>query len=874
MARNKSDDKPFLKYYKLSQITAKVIKAWILIFLFIMVARMVLIELISKAIHFIKNAVTSNPDGYLKDLFPKASQWGTKFDERFLFDMDIFLKNSIIITVVLLVVYVLFIMLRHRNGEQAPFLNDIEARKVKRVIITATEATYRKTYKDENKKERKYKKSTVRANRQIRKCRVEIHTFNKYNATGMPPIKTYNVSFKKLNRKSDNSVMINKIKDIHQELNSEIDASFGEPDGYRGEYTSSAEKQLEKPKESVIVKIRRNLKNKHQEINEEKGIKYTYPLTLYENKTREIEGQRQKAEQYAEVTKTAIDMHLSAKKVFADKSEMYVINTSVEYWYTLPPNNTKMPNLEELQTTLDSALDIEGVNIKQSGRSIIMTVPLPKSRQVPIDVKTMVEKVYADNKRTNPTNAIFGVKTDGTIINAPISTFPHALITGTTGAGKSVFINGTLTSVMLISDPSEVVFIIIDPKGNEFGNYKGLPHMMTDPIIDLSESSTALEYLATEMNYRYQLFQKYGGKKDLEAFNKAIDEGEIKGEKKLPYIILMIDELANLMKNYKDEVESSIKDLGGMARAAGVHMILSTQTPRKEYVDGAIKANVATKFALKSANSTESLVTLGETGAEKLRKGGDFYASIEGEQIQRGQAPFIQEHEIQSIFSYLRENYPEPNLIDINDALEETKLKYKKTLAENKGENPDEVTMEDVKEEEKKSSIMKPNAKRSSRSEEERRKAREQHEKTMAQIEKNKESGSEGSKTISIDTSKFSFAERNKRRKEKGLEEAKPKSGVIPASSSKNKRSHTSTKTTQSEVTTSTNDTERIKEPNKSEVKTTQSKIETKERQETRQENVHKAKRKPTNTRDSVKARAKKKKRPTTGGGSPLARKR
>ena len=88
MARNKSDDKPFLKYYKVSQITAKVIKAWILIFLFIMVVRMVLIELISKAIHFIKNAVTSNPDGYLKDLFPKANSWGTEFDERFLFDID------------------------------------------------------------------------------------------------------------------------------------------------------------------------------------------------------------------------------------------------------------------------------------------------------------------------------------------------------------------------------------------------------------------------------------------------------------------------------------------------------------------------------------------------------------------------------------------------------------------------------------------------------------------------------------------------------------------------------------------------------------------------------------------------------------------
>ncbi|PTK46097.1 hypothetical protein BUZ69_07995 [Staphylococcus saprophyticus] len=478
------------------------------------------------------------------------------------------------------------------------------------------------------------------------------------------------------------------------------------------------------------------------------------------------------------------------------------------------------------------------------------------------------------NKAKNPTHAIFGVATDGTIIHAPISTFPHALITGTTGAGKSVFINSLLTSMMSIADPQEVKLIIIDPKGNEFGNYKDLPFMLTNPIIDLSDSASALEYLASEMDYRLQLFQKHGGKKNIEVFNDAVDSGEIQGVEKLPYIILMIDELADLMSQYKNEVEGSIKRLGAKARASGVHMLLATQTPRKEYVDGAIKANVGTSFALMAANTTESLVTLGETGAEKLRKHGDFLAKIGGGQLQRGQAPFVEDEELLEIFEYLRSEYPKPDLVDINDALDDAKLRYKKLVAENSGKNPDEVTMENVKEEEKSSSIIMPQAKQSSRSEEERQKAREQHEKTMAQIEKNKENGSEGSKTISIDTSKFSFAERNKRRKEKGLEEAKPKSGVIPASSSKNKRSHTSTKTTQSEVTTSTNDTERIKEPNKSEVKTTQSKIETKERQETRQENVHKAKRKPTNTRDSVKARAKKKKRPTTGGGSPLARKR
>ena len=488
------------------------------------------------------------------------------------------------------------------------------------------------------------------------------------------------------------------------------------------------------------------------------------------------------------------------------------------------------------------------------------------------------------NKAKNPTHAIFGVATDGSIINAPISTFPHALITGTTNSGKSVFLNSLLTSVMAIAHPDELKLIIIDPKGNEFGNYKDIPFMLTNPIIDLSDSASALEYLASEMDYRLQLFQKYGGKKNLEKFNDAIDKEEIKGVEKLPYIILVIDELADLMVQYKNEVEGSIKRLGAKARASGVHMLLATQTPRKEYVDGAIKANVGTSFALMAANTTESLVTLGETGAEKLRKYGDFLAKIGGGQLQRGQAPLVEDEELLEIFEYQRSEYPAPDLIDINDALDDTKLRYKKLVAENSGKNPDEVTMDNVKEEEKTSSIIMPSAKQSSRSEEERQKAREQHEKTMAQLEENKKNGNEGGKTVSIDTSKFSFAERNKRRKEKGFEEKKSNSGIIPASSSKanRKRKNTSTKTDvqdkkenqkakpqQSSKKPSTQKETRTKSEPKN--KTT---VQTSTNKEVSTRKPQKPKRKPSSPRGSVSSRIKNKNRPTSRGGSPLARKR
>lgn len=480
------------------------------------------------------------------------------------------------------------------------------------------------------------------------------------------------------------------------------------------------------------------------------------------------------------------------------------------------------------------------------------------------------------NKAKNPTHAIFGVATDGSIIHAPISTFPHALITGTTDAGKSVFINSLLNTVMAVAHPDELKLIIIDPKGNEFGNYKDLPFMLTNPIIDLSESATALEYLASEMDYRLQLFQKYGGKKNLEQFNNAIDSGEIQGVDKLPYIILMIDELADLMSQYKAEVEGSIKRLGAKARASGVHMLLATQTPRKEYVDGAIKANVATRFALMAGNSTESLITIGEVGAEKLRKHGDFYASIGGGKLQRGQSPLVEDDEMKRIFKDLRKRYPKPDLIDIKEGLEDAKLRYKKVLAENKGENPDDITIENVKEEEKSSSMIIPNAKQSSRSEEERQKAKEQHKKTMAQIEKDKENGNEGGKTISIDTSKFSFAERNKRRKEKGLAEEKPKSAVIPASSSKNKRKQETTQVEQ-ETPQSEQDKKVSRPKNDKSMKVNDEPKTEKKVSHIKDSSNHterKTKRRPTNGKGSVSERTKRKTRPTSNGGSPLARKR
>lgn len=869
----KDNKKGFLKYYKPSLKMAKLIKIWAIIFIAIMVVRLLVLNIISKVIHIIRDTVTANPNGYLNDLFPKADTWGNKFDEHWLFDIDSFLTYSLIITSILVGVYILLILLRHRNGEHAPFINDIEAYRLKRLILETTDTTSRKTYKDNNDKKRKYSKNEIKVNKHIRNCEVEIHTYNKHNIKELPPIKTYRVAFKRIRNNKANGMMFNRIKNIHESLNAEIDASFSVLDNYSHYYTSSVEKQLEKPKQSLFVKWKKRWeKDEDVEEKDEMQRDFTYPLTLYEDRTEEIESKKLKADIEAEELQEAITHHLVSKGIYADKAERFVANASADFKYTLPPNTKKVINTQELETTLDTTLDVEGSMVKLRGRKVIITVPLEDI--IPIDIKTMIESVHENGEVKNPTHTILGIQTSGDILNAPISSYPHALVAGATGSGKSVFINSGLLVMMAFARPDEVKVIIIDPKGNEFGEYKGLPFMLTDPIIDLSESKVALEYLAMEMDYRFQLFQKYGGLKDIDKFNQAIDEGEIEGVEKLPRIILMIDEFADLMEQYKAEVQGSIKRLGAKARAAGVHMILATQTPRREFIDGAIKANVPTKIVLMVTSTTESMVALGRPGAEELRKHGDFYASIGGGKLQRGQGSYVEDKEIKRIFKYLRENYPKPDLINIEEKLEEVQLKFRKVLAENTGKNPDDIEIES--ENTNKSNVIAEQAKTvSRRSEEERQKAKEQHEKTMAKIAENEKEGKKGSTTVKIDTSLFSHKARNESRREKGLEELKPKSGIIPSSSSKSKRKKRSSK---EETENTRNESKQV---DKESENTIQSNVQQNNNLEKQSDSTpKKVKKSNTTSNAGVKPLNKRrinttvKKATTRTSGSPLARRR
>lgn len=278
----------------------------------------------------------------------------------------------------------------------------------------------------------------------------------------------------------------------------------------------------------------------------------------------------------------------------------------------------------------------------------------------------MGNKTIFKTKADDPTSAILGIAPDSSNIVIPVSEGPHFLVAGTTGSGKSVFINSLLISMMAHSHPDELKLTIIDPKTVEFTAYKGLPYMLCDPLVDMSKANNFVLYLVEEMERRYELFAKYGVKKLAEYQEKQRENEDME---KLPYIVLVIDEFADLISQYKD-VEKPIARIGQKARAAGIHMIIATQSPRREVITGLIKANVPSRISLMVANSTESQIILDETGGEKLRPKGDFLLKMNGGQVSRGQAPFVSNGEIAEIFDYLRETYDAPEPVDFEAELQ------------------------------------------------------------------------------------------------------------------------------------------------------------------------------------------------------------
>lgn len=288
-------------------------------------------------------------------------------------------------------------------------------------------------------------------------------------------------------------------------------------------------------------------------------------------------------------------------------------------------------------------------------------IEVPNKHSEMVKLRDLLENDAFKKASSNLTIAV-GKDIAGNIIIGNIAKMPHVLIAGATGSGKSVFVNTLITSILYKADPNEVKFIMIDPKVVELSTYNGIPHLLIPVVTDPQKAAGALNWAVMEMTDRYNKFAEYGVR-NLEGYNKKVEEvlatGKVNDDqlKKLPQIVIIVDELADLMMVAPGEVEASIVRLSQLARAAGIHLVIATQRPSVNVITGLIKANVPSRIAFAVSSGVDSRTIIDMNGAEKLLGNGDMlYAPYGQQKPVRVQGAFISDKEVSAIVDFLKEN--------------------------------------------------------------------------------------------------------------------------------------------------------------------------------------------------------------------------
>ncbi|WP_241158180.1 DNA translocase FtsK [Adlercreutzia sp. ZJ138] len=316
------------------------------------------------------------------------------------------------------------------------------------------------------------------------------------------------------------------------------------------------------------------------------------------------------------------------------------------------PAGVRVSRVTALQDDIALALAAPGVRI---------FAPIPGTNFVGIEVPNRTRQMVLlgdvlKEAPDGPLQIAIGKDVEGHCIVSDLARMPHLLIAGTTGSGKSVSIHGMIMSILMRATPSEVRFIMIDPKRVEFILYNGIPHLYVPVVTDPKEASSALSWGVAEMERRLKVFSKMGVR-NIGQYNAEVQSGALEDDscEELPYIVIVIDELADLMMNVGKEVEFSISRIAQLARAAGIHLIIATQRPSTNVVTGLIKANITNRIALNVASSIDSRVILDSPGAEKLIGRGDLLLSKpEYAKPQRIQGCWVEDDEINAVVEVLK----------------------------------------------------------------------------------------------------------------------------------------------------------------------------------------------------------------------------
>lgn len=326
------------------------------------------------------------------------------------------------------------------------------------------------------------------------------------------------------------------------------------------------------------------------------------------------------------------------------------IGPTVTRFTLKPAEGVKLSRITGLHQDLALALAAHPIRIEAPipGKSLV-GIEVPNKSAATVRLGSLL--LYPDFQKKG--NLVFGLgrNVSGEPVFLDIERMPHLLIAGATGSGKSITVQSLIISLLYKNSPEMLRLIMVDPKRVELSMYDGIPHLLAPVITENKKSLGALRWALQEMDRRYQMLQE-AGSRDIKSFNKGKANGET-----LPFILIVIDEMADLMTTYGREVEGYIIRLAQMARAVGIHLILSTQRPSVEVITGLIKANITSRVALQVASQIDSRTILDTSGAEKLLGRGDLlYTTAETSKPPRVQGAFITEDEIKSVIKFIKDN--------------------------------------------------------------------------------------------------------------------------------------------------------------------------------------------------------------------------
>ncbi len=348
------------------------------------------------------------------------------------------------------------------------------------------------------------------------------------------------------------------------------------------------------------------------------------------------------------------------------------IGPTVTRYALKPAQGVKLSRIVGLQNDLALALAAHPIRIEAPipGKSLV-GIEIPNKSKSIVGLATLLsDEKYQHSQK--PLTVALGRNISGRASFGNLAKMPHCLVAGTTGSGKSVTIHSMIASLLYRNGPDDLKFIMIDPKRVELTLYNKIPHLLTPVITEAKKTILALKWAAKEMDRRYDILEAESVR-DIESYHKNIwaksstkDPAEDSYRDRLPYIVIIIDELADIMSTYPRELESAIVRLAQMSRAVGIHLILSTQRPEVNVITGLIKANIPARIALKVSSQIDSRTILDAGGAEKLLGAGDMLYSSGDAQPERLQSAFISEAEVKKVVKHLVDNYKDELTKEIN----------------------------------------------------------------------------------------------------------------------------------------------------------------------------------------------------------------